>query len=238
MRRNITSHASPGVPSEVPSMFSVSEIHNQFDLDRDSDGKGGTLNASLSAPGKLAYVLVFRGQHKDWPPQILCKSNLHLLPKLHSTPTSSQQADNHNDSDDDPAPAPLYPIFTQSDISSHFMFSGYHTITYISYLEPYSEELVTCLKAKFQGPDGTEKARFTEAWQQSLSMQWAVVDFKLVSEEVVKERGMGNPMIPLKRGTGKSVKEALEEMRSKGPSRKEAAKDTLSFNIGPQDNLG
>jgi hypothetical protein len=61
-----------------------------------------------------------------------------------------------------------------------------------------------------------------------LGMQWTVVDFKLVPEEVAKERGMGDPMIPLKRGAGMSVKEALEDMDS---SRKEAAKDVLPFNV-------
>lgn len=206
-------------------MFSISEIHNQFDLDTNSGG-GRTLNASVSAPGELAYVVVFRGQHKDWPPQIFCKSNLHLLPKQRSTSTSSQQADNHNDSAD-PLTAPLYPIFTQSDMLSRFTFAGYHTITHITYLEPHSEELVAHLKGKFQEPDGTEKARLVEAWGKSLGMQWAVIGFELVPEEVVKERGMGNPMIPLKRGPEKSVKEALEEMRLKGTSRKETAKDTL-----------
>lgn len=201
------------------SMFSISEIHNQFDLDaQGSNGQGRTLNASASAPGQLAYVIVFRGQHKDWPPRILCKSNLHLLPKQHPVPTSSQEADSHNESDNLVTTAPLYPIFTQSDISLRFTFLGYYTITDITYLKPYSEELISCLTAKFQEPDGREKARLVEAWRQNLGMQWAIIDFELVPEGVVEARGMGNPMVPLKRGGEKSVKEALEELRSKGSS--------------------
>ncbi|KAL8684462.1 MAG: hypothetical protein Q9218_008281, partial [Villophora microphyllina] len=55
--------------------YTPEEIANQFGLP--STEKVGTLNADES--GKLAFVLVFKDQHPEWPPKIFCKSNLHLL---------------------------------------------------------------------------------------------------------------------------------------------------------------
>jgi len=119
--------------------------------------------------------------------------------------------------------AKLYPIFTQLGDRTHpcraasrsgglFEFSGYHAVAHIEYLEPYSGELVSKLEAKFRRQDGTDGRRSEEAWQISLGRRWAVIDFKPVPEEVLKKKGLKNPMVPLTQA-GKIVTETLTELR-------------------------
>jgi hypothetical protein len=201
-----------GIASNQPAVeqqeYSLKEIQYQFG---NPPSAISTLNVSACAPG--AYIVIFLHEHKDWPPTIFCKSNLHILPK---DPTPN----NHM------GETMLYPIFTQLDggestpsmdrrqrLGRPFKFSGYHAITHIDYLQPNSDQLVSKLRAKFRGTDGTERERYEEAWTQSLNKLWAVVDFGSASEEVIKKRGLSNPMVPLK--PQKGVTEALAELRLK-----------------------
>jgi hypothetical protein len=56
--------------------YSLREIQNQFG---NTPSSVRTLNKSAS--GALSYILLFGDEHKDWPSQMFCKSNLHLLPE-------------------------------------------------------------------------------------------------------------------------------------------------------------
>jgi hypothetical protein len=106
-------------------------IQNQFG---NAPSSVATLNATTI--GELSYVVVFGDEHKDWPPQIFCKSNLDLLPKDWATINNAQQVDDRWEV------AKLYPIFTQLDGRTHpcraasrsgglFEFSGYHALAHI-----------------------------------------------------------------------------------------------------------
>lgn len=70
--------------------YTPSEVSNQFNL----FSKAGTLNHSDDAPGKLAFVLVFKDQHPEWESagKILCKTNLDLLSSSGATPAAEQGA--------------------------------------------------------------------------------------------------------------------------------------------------
>lgn len=191
-----------GSPSS-PSEYSVSEIRHQFDL----DSKFCTLNASSSSPEQLAFIALYRGQHKDWPPHISVHSNISLLPATSDEDVSMSINPQTT----------LYPLFIQP-ATAHwgraeaFVFAGYHAITKIAYLEPGSKELVALLSEKFMRADGRALGRWEAQWRESLAMRWAVVSLKPVSEDVARGRGLGNPMVPLRPGL-KSVTERLAELR-------------------------
>lgn len=185
--------------------YSLREIQNQFG---NTPSSVRTLNKSAS--GALSYILLFGDEHKDWPSQMFCKSNLHLLPEDLAVPGAQHKNDRWDIVE-------MYLVFEQlADRTrriAHFTFIGYHFITNIKYFEPHSPELVSKLGAKFRKQDGTASSRRKEAWEESLGMRWAVVELNRVPEEVLKTRGLQNPMVPLK--ANKGVKEALEELRSR-----------------------
>ncbi|KAL8696734.1 MAG: hypothetical protein Q9201_007508 [Fulgogasparrea decipioides] len=84
-------HSSPSPQAKTKERnpsdgYTADEIANQFGCAPDT--KVGTLNAAEADESKLAFVLVFKDQHPEWPPRIFCKSNLHLLTASASpTPT-------------------------------------------------------------------------------------------------------------------------------------------------------
>ncbi|KAL9612898.1 MAG: hypothetical protein Q9167_002531 [Letrouitia subvulpina] len=240
--------SSTGAQLNHPNDYSLAEICHQFD----SNSKAGTLNgetndgeerAGKDTNVKLAFILVFKDQHPEWPPKIFCKSNLHLLPSPATTP---QQACESESSRTNEAPKPtlddaqldippvskvkvvcfdtktspisLIPIFTQNSIASQkkarFKFAGYRSISSITYLPPQSEELINMLDAKFTPQSRT---RSPESWQQSLNTMWAVVELLEVGGADT-EIGKSNPMVPLKKPReeskmAKGVNEMLAEMR-------------------------
>lgn len=84
MRKQAASSSLPANPTlerEPEDGYTTTELANQFDCKH----KVGTLNGS-SVLGKdwdhssLAFIVLFRDQHPQWPPTIFCKTNLNLLP--------------------------------------------------------------------------------------------------------------------------------------------------------------
>ncbi|KAL9042344.1 MAG: hypothetical protein Q9214_003808 [Letrouitia sp. 1 TL-2023] len=240
--------SSTGAQLKPPNDYSLDEICHQFDF----ISKPGTLNgrtnegeegAGKDTDGNLAFILVFKDQHPEWPPKIFCKSNLHLLPSPATTPLQAHESESSNTNEapkptlddveshippisevkevcfDTKTPSiPLIPIFTQNSIASQkkarFKFAGYRSISSITYLPPQSKELISMLDAKFTPQS---KTRSPESWQQSLSAMWAIVELLEVSGENT-EVGKSNPMVPLKKpreesNRARGVNEMLAEMR-------------------------
>ncbi|KAL8728740.1 MAG: hypothetical protein Q9181_005241 [Wetmoreana brouardii] len=212
--------------------YSADEIANQFGCAPDT--KVGTLNAAEADESKLAFVLVFKDQHPEWPPRIFCKSNLHLLTASASpTPNGGTLPETSGAED---LPTHPIPLFTQDSLTTStpgkwkIFFKGWYHIQSVTYLEPKSPELIKMLDGKFT-PAG--KKRSPEAWEQSLGMRWGVVEFVPLGEgdgakrvgacgkgdgegDGRGEEEKGNPIVPLKPMVGKktkSVREMLEEMR-------------------------
>ncbi|KAI4165304.1 MAG: hypothetical protein LQ342_001172 [Letrouitia transgressa] len=240
--------SSTGAQSKPPNDYSLAEICHQFDF----ISKPGTLNGKTNegeegsgkeTNGELAFILVFKDQHPEWPPKIFCKSNLHLLPSPATNPPQARESVLSNTDEalkptlddvgshippvsevkevcfDTKTPfIPLIPIFTQnlrtSQKKARFKFAGYRSISSITYLPPQSKELISMLDAKFTPQS---KTRSPESWHQSLDTMWAVVELLAVSDadtEVEKS----NPMVPLKKlreesNRAKGVNEMLAEMR-------------------------
>ncbi|QSS64115.1 hypothetical protein I7I51_01178, partial [Histoplasma capsulatum] len=128
----------------------------------------GTLNTAANDPHTLAYIVLFREAHPFWETkcEILCKSNLHLLPEpiaatLNVTATTAS-----------------YPIFvpqsTPRQYHAPLSFAGYYRLCAVRYLAPRSRELAAYLEIKF----GTQY-RTSEKWIGSLSRRWAVVTLDL-----------------------------------------------------------
>ncbi|KAF3131404.1 hypothetical protein TWF703_007677 [Orbilia oligospora] len=65
------------VPEKKPfqrKTFTASEIYKHFGVVH-----GGTINPSINNYKELAYILIFRNQHPQYPPKIFVKSNLELI---------------------------------------------------------------------------------------------------------------------------------------------------------------
>lgn len=54
--------------------FTATEIYRHFGVVH-----GGTINPSINNHKELAYILIFRNQHPQYPPRIFVKSNLELI---------------------------------------------------------------------------------------------------------------------------------------------------------------
>lgn len=240
--------SSTRAQSELPNDYSVAEICHQFDF----MSKPGTLNGKTNdgvegsdkdMNGELAFILVFKDQHPEWPPKVFCKSNLHLLPSAGTVPLQARESESSNANEalkptlngtephippehevkkvcfgTNTPSIPLIPIFTQVSLArqekARFKFAGYRSISSITYLPPQSKELISMLDAKFT-PQG--KARSPGSWQQSLSTMWAIVEL-LEASGANTEEGKSNPMVPLKKpreesNRAKGVNEMLAEMR-------------------------
>lgn len=104
-----------------------------------------------------------------------------------------------------------------------FEFVGYHKITRLQFLEPYSDELQRMLMQKFSRADTygkiVQQQRSRHAWEASMSHRWAVM--KLEKDE---EGDIPDPKIEVRelkahvgkpRESKKGVNELLAEMRSK-----------------------
>ncbi|KAI9817831.1 MAG: hypothetical protein M1827_000950 [Pycnora praestabilis] len=225
-----SSSPSSSKPSigQQPELYTINEITSHLGR---LEGKHGTLNASVENSNTVSFILVFNGQHPYFVDkgQILCKSNLHLLPQM-SSPTatisnSSSIVDSNNTNNSNntiPAEPPppthttsqrtLIPVFTQPQNAwaqqGEFLSLGYHCITGISYLEPRSAELVAMLDAKFK-----ERTRNLEGWEKSLGMRWAVVELDKIEDRVGEGIRREDPMEGFVRERVKGVRELMEEMR-------------------------
>jgi hypothetical protein len=105
-----------------------------------------------------------------------------------------------------------------------YKFDGWYNISKVSFLEPYSEELIRMLEQKWTKKDRYGRVRVEERrgadWNKSLSYRWAVVkldrdeDADREKGELKIERLPGDmPKSPGK--PRKSVNEMLAEMRLK-----------------------
>ena len=70
--------------------YTLEEICNQYSFDHKK--QLGTLNRASKFVEEeekhtLGFVIVFKGQHPDWPPRIFCKTNLFLLPRTDTLPS-------------------------------------------------------------------------------------------------------------------------------------------------------
>lgn len=229
-------HQSPATPNTDPiernpeDGYTLEEIAHQFDCKH----KVGTLNSNAELgrewdPSSLAFVVVFRGQHPEWPGKIFCKTNLNLLPgggavegATNEDGDGGEQSASKAATEEEPSPlTPPIPIFTEGPrqntnggtqhLNQKFFFTGYHILTRTTYLAPGSPQLVKMLDTKFT-PEG--KRRSVEAWKHSLSLTCAVVELRGVEAEEAKEKG--NPMVPLKEVKKRGVSEMLEAMRLGG----------------------
>ena len=218
-----TDETSTNAVRDPDDGYTVEELANQFDCKH----KVGTLNSNSDKgvnwdPSSLAFIVIFKDQHPQWPSEIFCKTNLNLLPGSTALPDSDETDGNavkgknlvHQDLKghlSDPIP-----VFTDAPrthtpravADRRFIFVQYFHITSVAYLAPQSKELVHMLDLKFT-PEG--KRRSAEAWKTSLSLTWAVVRLEKTGDEKVTDKG--NPMVPLKEIKRKTVAERLEDLR-------------------------
>jgi len=217
-----------GDPSEG---YTLREIAAQFHY---GQSKLGTLNTKdprrLNDPKEnekpydisnetLGFIIIFKDQHPQWPPKVLCKSNLHLLPNNPwaktsegEEPTSLPASLTSPINNDAPVPNPdekqihvfhQSPQYAKSKDAQIFFYSGTHVIKNTTYLRPRSKALIAMLNLKFTPQ---HKERLPEAWEESLKKVWAVVEMEKVGGEEE------NPM-RIEEGEKKGVRELLGEMR-------------------------
>lgn len=211
-----------GTERDLKKGYTIKEICHQFDYPLN---EASTLNGGR----RLAFILLFGDQHPQWPPKIFCKSNLHLLSMKHNPSISSDiRIDAPHPPSLDPMgeksklPTKPVPLFTQdralqqqgrSNGQGPFDFSGMYIISSVDYLQPRSQELVNLLDIKFKGG----KERTPESWHQSLSMKWAVAEWR-------RDDSTTNPIVPLKVFKTKGVTEMLAEMRLREVSKDNTTK--------------
>jgi hypothetical protein len=124
-----------------------------------------TLCASTQAPERLTHILIFRGQHPEYP-TLFVHSNLQALQPLSSNGISAR----------DRSQAPGFiPVFKQVPRGQRFEFNSWMRIGRIKQLAPHSAELKEMLGRKWKN-----KGRDEDAWRESLSMPWAEVTLERV----------------------------------------------------------
>lgn len=174
--------------------YTVEEISIQFDSVK---SRPTTLNGAgyYQDDQRLAFIILFMGQHPEWPPKVLCKSNLRFLSS---------------------ATAATIPIFTELSptlkpsvpnsytLNPRFIFSGYRPIISVAYLEPQSQELIKMLDTKFTS---LGKERTADNDKKSRGVRWAVVEMGAVGGRET------NPMVPLKGLPETGVREIWDGMR-------------------------
>ncbi|OJD12348.1 hypothetical protein AJ78_07041 [Emergomyces pasteurianus Ep9510] len=156
--------------------------------------KQGTLNTAANDPDALAYIIFFNDAHPFWETkrEILCKSNLDLLPDslvavTNATTTNATNSSSQKTTTATAARRTSYPVFTHQLVvpwqhtpprltppSSSHLLTGYYCILSVRYLEPYRRELAAYLEVKF----GT-KPRTAEKWVGSFARRWAVITMGL-----------------------------------------------------------
>ncbi|KKZ65719.1 hypothetical protein EMCG_08477 [[Emmonsia] crescens] len=191
--RNINSSCSNkwfSEGGEPPSPAPVPATTTRPLPERERERGRGTLNTAANEPDVLAYIVLFNDAHPFWGTkrEILCKSNLELLPKSFAVPyastTTTDNNNNNNNNNNNPTPSSTYtasyPIFIHKlapgQRHSHYSYSfaGYYRIRAVRYLEPRSRELAAYLEVKF----GTQQ-RSARRWVESFWRRWAVITMDL-----------------------------------------------------------
>ncbi|KAI4218308.1 MAG: hypothetical protein L6R40_008786 [Gallowayella cf. fulva] len=225
-------------------LYTLTEITNHLGLAAE-DGKPGTLHASRTDPDALAFILVFAGQHPDFDSrrEILCKSNLYLLP--HPPPLSSLPANLSDNSADETSgaetkavpPSPLraatqtpttaasviptpIPIFLQTHSKTPHTPAwkplGLHLLASTTYLEPRSARLIELLDRKFKitRPDGREVLKTRRGGNWEASLGMRWAVVRLERKVGgADEEDDDDPMKGCVREERKGVREMMEEMR-------------------------
>ncbi|KAF3765384.1 hypothetical protein M406DRAFT_67834 [Cryphonectria parasitica EP155] len=146
----------------------------------------------------------------------------------------------HPTANEQPEPTPSQPSSYSPNLSSYnlcpiaifeetnlhrgrFRFIGYHKITRLQFLAPYSQETYRMLEQKFSTVDRHGRVKLQKrapaAWEMSMSYRWAVVKFEM--DEVANTQ-LTPPDINVQgvqdaeKVPRKSVNELLKEMRLEG----------------------
>ncbi|KAI9891778.1 MAG: hypothetical protein M1814_002342 [Vezdaea aestivalis] len=178
------------------NLYTQSEIIDHLGMGQN------TLTDSPLQPGVLSTVMVFPGQHPDWPNKVLAKSNLHLVPGYQkaasSLDTLQQQEAFHKFSSAESEISIFVGNGKQYGKRNSFEYVGKYNIESVSFLKPRSRELVELLERKF-ADNGREKpsARKAEAWEETLNLDWVVIAFKKV--EQLGENPMEGPSVTVGR---------------------------------------
>lgn len=177
-------HQFPQRRQDNSNFHTLSEIHhyywpNEETLPSDPKPTHSTLNASERKPGKLAYLMLFKGANPRWEPDgiVFVKTGLDLLKgsvtekhaedgkrpdhfksggrsSINGEPNEKTEAEHGQVATSDP-PFPTHQIaaFAQSpglrQDQRAFRFLGYYIITAVDLLEPNSPEMVKMLGQKW-----------------------------------------------------------------------------------------
>lgn len=139
----------------------------------------GTLTGSIDDPQRISRILIFDNQHPSFPPEIFIKSNLHLV---FGTPLRTLQV----------VPIPLFQQMPwgpspsssgEPGTKDRWEFVGWYVIDNVQLIERRSPELCTRLEVKWGAKKGRAGQRTPEAWNRSLSVDWALVSLRIVSDK-------------------------------------------------------
>ncbi|KAK6520734.1 hypothetical protein TWF506_000981 [Arthrobotrys conoides] len=128
------------VPEKKPfqrKTFTASEIYKHFGVVH-----GGTINPSINNHKELAYILIFRNQHPQYPPRIFLKSNLELIFENASQGSEINPLLEHLE----------IPLFEEEHQyrSKLFKFKSWVKIQKVERLEKGSDKLVEMLTLKWR----------------------------------------------------------------------------------------
>lgn len=176
--------------------------------------------------------MLFRSANPLWKPDkiIFVHTNLHLLPDIPAESRAEWQTKfdrgEKANFQDRPVLAgentpkaisvfaqPEHAHNTRDENASNFEFVGYHKIVNVERLAPRSSQLVKMLQQKWNMGSSPVKTRWSERWEESLSMEWAVV--KLADDEEANAE-LPKPDIQHLKAPyreNKGVNEMLQEMR-------------------------
>ncbi|KAL8763646.1 MAG: hypothetical protein Q9184_000646 [Pyrenodesmia sp. 2 TL-2023] len=238
--RYIPPHLSSGFPSPVsPLPRSESHTLSQITAHYNLTSGHGTLNpsspssssSSSLASQKLAFVLVFTGQHPDWESEgeVLCKNHLELLSpaptagsgEAENTKDASKAEGQEASSSETALPTHPVPIFTELFRSqvrqqrsrprlSHqpprpadprFRFAGYYRVKAVRYLEPRSPALEAMLERKF-APRERKGRKESWVWVKGERVQSLEAKWAVMGFERVNGEEAGGWEDPLREMTG------------------------------------
>lgn len=192
--------------------LTVTEIHHYYwpnlaTLSSDhAKPKYSTLNSSEEDPGKLTYVVLFKGANPRWKEGIIfVKTALELL-RCKSESNDAESSGREDPIELSPPTTtvnfPTYPIatFTQTgglrgQSARNFRFTGYRTINAVDFLEPNSPRLVEMLEQKWHqpkiAPKPTATATDTDTANPSPSLGSSTVENVATTTENSRLAGWG-----------------------------------------------
>ena len=118
-----TSAAEPGAQTESSvdaNLYSLEELERHFwpEAETGRGEKSKTLHDSAQTPGKLTYVLLFKGAHPRWDQEhiIYTKSSLDLLPEEIADTGSTPNISGNDENADPSSPTALDLTATTSNL--------------------------------------------------------------------------------------------------------------------------